>query len=127
MEIKYRKSIIHQVVDGVEMDTEVLLPDFEVPQETRPIGKWGMMRRTYLKEAKPFLWTDLVLTGKLFTHLADINEQATDRFHLIMRQMMEAEGVTEELKRTDQMEWVRSVNSIANRAEEIIMQELIYC
>ena len=68
-----------------------------------------------------------MITGKLFSHLADINEDATNRFQLLMRQMMKAEGVTEELKRTDQMEWIRSVNSIVSRAEEIIRQELIYC
>lgn len=127
MEIKYKEAVIRQSVDGVEMETEVLLPDIKIPEEKRPIGKWGRMHRTYLKNEKPALFSQLALDGTLHTYLADLNEQATDRFNLIMEQMMEAEGVPEELKRTDQMEWVRLAYSIKDRAEEIIKAELIYC
>lgn len=103
------------------------VPDIKIPDEKRSIGKWGRMHQNYLQEANPALFSQLVLTGKLHTYLADINEQATDRFNLIMRQMMDAEGVNEALKRKDQMEWVRSVNFIISRAEEIIRRELICC
>ena len=126
--MKELKPRIHDEKNGLDyvLVGDYYVPDIKLPEETRPIGKWGMMRRTYLKEARPILWTDLVITGKVFTHLADINEDATNRFHLLMRQMMKAEGVTEELKRIDQMEWIRSVNSIINRVEEMIKEELIY-
>ena len=84
------------------------------------------MHREYLKEHDPMLFNDLVLEGQLWTYLADLNEQAQERLSLIVEQMKAAEGVTEELKAADQMEWVGAMNSILNRAEEIILQEMIY-
>ena len=94
--------------------------------EQRPIGKWGRMHRKYLKEHRPFLFNDLILSGQLWTYLADLNEQAQDRLSLIIDQMKASEGVTEDLKATDQMAWVGAMNSIRNRAEEIILREMIY-
>ena len=73
------------------------------------------------------VYSDLLLSGKLHTVLADLNEQATDRLNLMIRQMAEAEGVTEAMKAENQMLWVQSMNSIRSRAEEIIKAELIYC
>ena len=96
------------------------------PEEQRPIGKWGRMHRDYLKEHHPILFNDLILSGRLWTYLADLNEQAQERLSLIVDQMKEAEGVTEELKATDQMVWIGAMNSIRNRAEEIILREMIY-
>ena len=95
-------------------------------EEQRPIGKWGRMHRDYIKEHRPILFNDLILSGHLWVYLVDLNEQAQERLDTIMEQMKDAEGVTEELKRTQQMEWVRRCNNIHNRAEEIILQEMIY-
>lgn len=95
-------------------------------EEQRPIGKWGRMHRDYIKEHRPILFNDLILSGHLWVYLVDLNEQAQERLDTIMEQMKAADGVTEELKRTHQMEWVQRCNNIHNRAEEIILQELIY-
>ncbi len=102
------------------------IPNIVLPEENRPIGKWGRMRREYLKEHHPILFNDLVLSGQLWTYLADLNEQAQERLFLIIDQMKAVEGVTEELKVADQMAWVQAMNNIRNRAEEIILSELIY-
>ena len=109
-----------------------LIGDYYIPfltlssEEQRPIGKWGRMHREYLKEHRPILFNDLILNGQLWTYLADLNEQAQERLSLMVEQMKASEGVTEEVKATDQMAWVGAMNSIRNRAEEIILRELIY-
>ena len=109
-----------------------LIGDYYIPvltlssEEQRPIGKWGRMHRDYLKEHHPILFNDLILRGRLWTYLADLNEQAQERLSLIIEQMKEAEGVTEELKASNQMAWVGAMNSIRNRAEEIVLREMIY-
>ena len=109
-----------------------LIGDYYIPiltlssEEQRPIGKWGRMHRDYLKEHRPILFNDLVLSDRLWTYLADLNEQAQDRLSLIIEQMKASEGVTEELKAADQMAWVGAMRSIRNRAEEIILREMIY-
>ena len=105
---------------------DYFIPDLKLPEETRPIGKWGRMHREYLKELHPIQYTNLVLSCKLWTYLADLNERAQERLDRIMQQMKEAEGVTEALKATDPMAWVQRMNNIAARAEEIIREELIY-
>ena len=102
------------------------IPDLNLPEEHRPIGKYGRMHREYLREVHPVKLNTLTLTGELWTYLADLNEQAQNRLDTIMEQMKAAEGVTEELKRTQQMEWVQRCNNIYNRAEEIVLYELIY-
>ena len=94
--------------------------------EQRPIGKWGRVHRDYLKEHRPILFNDLILSGQLWTYLADLNEQAQERLSLIIEQMKASEGVTEDLKAADQMAWVGAMNSIRNRAEEIILREMIF-
>ena len=101
------------------------IPDLKLPHEERPIGKYGRMHREYLKEHNPMMFNDLVLEGQLWTYLADLNEQAQGRLSLIVEQMKVSEGVTEELKASDQMAWVRAMNSIYNRAEEIVIHELV--
>ncbi len=102
------------------------IPDIRLPEENRPIGRWGRMHRDYIKEHNPIHFNDLCLSGELWTYLADLNEQAQSRLELIIEQMKVAEGVTEEMKASDQMTWVRAMNSIRNRAEEIIIREMIY-
>ena len=102
------------------------IPDSKLPQETRPIGKYGRMHREYLKEHNPMRFDDLVLSGQLWTYLADLNEQAQTRLELIIEQMKASEGVTETMKASNQMSWVQAMNSIHNRAEEIILSELVF-
>ena len=102
------------------------IPDLKLPEENRPIGRYGRLHREYLKQEHPARYSSLILTGKLWTYLADLNEQAEKRRDLIIEQMKAAEGVTEELKARNQLEWVGRMNNIRNRAEEIINSELIY-
>ena len=102
------------------------IPDIRLPEENRPIGRWGRMHRDYIKEHNPIRFNDLCLSGELWTYLADLNEQAQERLFLIVEQMKAAEGVSEELKAANQMAWVGAMNSIRNRAEEIILREMIY-
>ena len=119
---------IHDDTNGLDY---VLVGDYYIPalrltEESRPIGHWGRRRKAYLEEARPALYCSLLLSGKLWTHLADVDGQAQERLDLIMEQMKAAEGVTEKLKADDQLEWVRRCNSIRNRAKEIIYTELVY-
>ena len=102
------------------------IPDLKLPKEERPIGKYGRMHRDYLREYNPVMFDDLVLTGRLWTYLADLNEQAENRLQLMIQQMQEAEAVTEVLKASNQLAWVQAINSIRNRAEEILREELIF-
>ena len=105
---------------------DYFMPDLTLPEESRSIGKWGRMHREYLREHKPIQYNCLLLSGKLWTYLADLNEQAQDRLDRIIEQMKTAEGITEDLKANDPMAWVGAMNNIRNRAEEIILQKLIY-
>ena len=102
------------------------IPNIALPEENRPIGRWGRLHRDYLEQHHPIRFNDLVLSDQLWTYLADLNEQAQERLSLIVEQMKASEGVTEELKAADQLAWVGAMNSIRNRAEEIISRELIY-
>ena len=102
------------------------IPDLTLSEESRPIGKWGRMHREYLKEHKPILYNCLLLSGKLWTYLADLNQQAQDRLERIIEQMKAAEGITEVLKASDPMAWVQRMNNIRARAEEIIREEMIF-
>ena len=102
------------------------IPDIRLLGESRPIGRWGRMHRDYIKEHNPIRFKDLCLSGELRTYLADLNEQAQNRLEFIIEQMKVAEDVTEGMKKTDQMAWVGAMNSIRNRAEEIILREMIY-
>ena len=119
---------IHDDTNGLDY---VLVGDYYIPalrltEESRPIGHWGRRRKAYLEEARPALYCSLLLSGKLWTHLADVDGQAQERLDLIMEQMKAAEGVTEELKAQNQLAWVQHMNSIRSRAEEIIYAELVY-
>ena len=104
-----------------------LIPDLVLEEQPDGwIGKYGIMRQEYLKKWKKSLYNDLLLSGKLKQHLLDINRDAQEEFETIVRQTAKAEGVTEELKKRDQMEWVRCMNSIRDRADEFIRHDLIY-
>lgn len=119
---------IHDDTNGLDyvLAGDYYIPAIELPgDDERPIGKWGRMHRAYLEETNPLLLNHLILTGKLHSYLANLNEQAQDRCQLIIKQMAAAEGVTEDLKRRSQREWIKAMNSIASRAEEIIKSELI--
>ena len=102
------------------------IPDLTLPEEPRPMGKWGRMHREYLKATHPITYTNLILFGKLWTYLADLNEQAQLRLDTLVSQMKASEEITEALKASDPMQWVRRMNSIRDRAEEILREELIY-
>ena len=121
------RTIIQEHGIRYQLEGDYYLPILELPEENRPIGRWGRLHKAYLKHHRPILYQSLLLSGKLYTVLADLNEQATERCSLIIRQMAEAEGITEELKANDPMRWVQAMNSIRSRAEEIIRDEMIYC
>ena len=118
---------IHDDENGLDyvLAGDYYIPVLTVSEEHRSIGRWGRMHRDYLQEEHPALLSDLTLSGKLWTYLADLNELAQARLLLVTAQMQEAEGVDENLKRRDQMEWIRRMNSIRSRAEEIVLHELI--
>ena len=105
---------------------DYFVPDWKLPEEARPIGRWGRIHRDYLKEHRPVLFNQLVLSGNLSTYLADINEQAQQRGAVLITQLIARNNVTEELKGADQIEWIRRMNSIQNQAEEHLMDELIH-
>ena len=119
---------IHDDNNGLDyvLVGDYYLPVLSLPEETRPIGCCGMLRKEYLKEHKSGMYSCLLLTARLDSHLADVNEQAQERFELIEAQMRSAEGVTEDLKAQNPMEWVRRANNIRNRAQEIVLNELVY-
>ena len=121
MKEKITKNGIRYVLVG-----DYYIPDLKLPEEERSIGKYGRMHREYLKENKPVLFNDLVLSCQFWTYLADMNEQALNRLQAIISQMQKAESVTEKMKEDNQWEWIQRMGSIHNRAEEIVFNELIY-
>ena len=95
-------------------------------EDAQPIGMWGRKHLRYIKEHRPVLHTTLLLSGKLNSHLVEIDNRATEMFDLLMKQLAEKEGITEQLKATDQMAWVQHMNNIRNAAEEIVNAEVIF-
>ena len=126
MEIKYRKSVLHQTVGGEDMETEVMLPDFGDEQEQRAIGIWGQRHLRYIREHRVALYTELLTCGRLNAYLADLNEEAEAMLSRLVKQLAEKEGVTEKLKAEDGMKWVQAMNNIRNRAAEVVYNDLIY-
>ena len=122
---KLKERITENGIDYILVG-DYYIPDLKLPEESRPIGRYGRLHREYLKQEHPARYSSLILTGKLWTYLADLNEQAEERLDLIIEQMKAVEGVTEELKAQNQLEWVGRMNNIRNRAEEIIKSEMIY-
>ena len=92
---------------------------------TSPIGMWGRKHQQYLKKHRPMIYSDLILSGKLYSHLADIDTQARNKLHLLVIRLAEKGGINEQLKSQDQMAWIAAMSNIRNRAEEIVLQELI--
>ena len=99
--------------------------DGEEPEDNRPIGRWGRMHEDYLKKNKRHVFDSMFMSGKLHSYLADIDEQAREMFETLVEQMKEAEGVTEQLKEENQLEWVCRMGNIEQRVREIVCAELI--
>ena len=104
----------------------IYYPNLVSTDEEPHYGKYGMMRKTYLKEHRPVMYSLYILEDRLVEHLNLVDDEAQERIDVLMRQMMEKQGITEEMKAHDQMEWVRAVNNIRNAAEEIVHNEIIY-
>ena len=123
-----QKNILHDDSNGLDYVVvgDYYLPMMDLPEETRPIGYWGMLRKEYLKNHKSGMYSYLLLTGKLDSYLADLNEQSQKQYELAEAQMRSAEGVTEKLKAQNPIEWVRQCNNIRNRVREIVLSELVY-
>ncbi len=119
------KSIFEEMGGTYSDINGYLLPNLAIP-ESPPLSKWGRMRRRYLKEQRPALYSSMLLTGRLDQYLTAIDKACEGQMELLAKQMSQREGVTEALKATDQMAWVCRMNNIRNRAEEIVLQELIY-
>lgn len=124
------KNSIHDNANGLDytLVNDHYLPNLTVaaPAEQHPTGRWGRLHKKYLQEHHPIRYNQLLLSGELGGYLAALDKQSEEQLALTVRQMQEAEGVTEALKAADQLEWVRRMNSIRNRAEEIIKSELIF-
>ena len=124
------KNSIHDNANGLDytLVNDHYLPNLTAaaPAEQDPTGRWGRLHKTYLKAQHPVRYNQLLLSGELSGYLAKLDKQTEEQLALTVRQMQEAEGVTEALKAADQLEWVRRMNSIRNRAEEIIKSELIF-
>ena len=123
------KKHIHDSANGLDY---TLVNDHDLPNLTvaapaeHPTGRWGRLHKMYLKEQHPIRYNQLLLSGELGGYLAKLDKQTEEQLALIIRQMQEAEGVTEALKAADQLEWVRRMNNIRNRAEEIVYNEIVY-
>ena len=121
------KSLFEEMGGTYRREGDYLIPNLKLPDtEHYQIGKYGMMRKTYLKEHRPVLYNTLFLNGTLYRHLAEIDQTCNKRMELMIRQMAEHEGVTEALKASDQMAWVGAMNNIRSRAEEILLTEVVY-
>ena len=121
------KSIFEEMGGTYRREGDYLIPNLTLPDTgDYTIGKYGRMRRTYLKDHHPAFYSTLILDGTLFKHLAEIEQACNERMEVITTAMVKQEGVTEALKAADQMEWVRRMNNLRNRAEEVVLQELVY-
>ena len=121
------KTIFEEVGGTYRQVGDYFIPNITLPDDGEyQIGKYGRMRRSYLKEYRKILYNNYVLEETLFKHLAEIDQACNERIENIVSAMAKQEGVTEALKAADQIEWVRRMNSIRNRAEEIVLHELVY-
>ena len=120
------KSLFEQMGGTYTQQGDYYLPDLKLPpEEDRPVGVWGQHRLRYLREHRPILYTNLKTTGQLRSHLADVEEQANALFFRLVKDYAASEGVTEQLKATDQMKWVQKMNTIRECANELVMKEVI--
>ena len=121
------KSLFEEMGGTYRKEGDYYIPNLKLPpMPDYQIGKYGRMRRSYLKEYRKILYNNYVLEGMLFKHLAEIDQACNERMEILVSAMAKQEGVTEALKAADQIEWIRCMNSIRNRAEEIILTELVY-
>ena len=120
-----KKSLFEQMGGTYHQEGDYFLPNLAVP-ESVPVGVWGQRRRRYLREHRKALYNALLLSGKLDSHLADINQQAEDMFSQLVDQIANQENITEQLKADRQMEWVRRMNNIRNRVTEIVNTMFIF-
>ena len=123
--MKTQKTFFEQMGGTYKQSGDYLLPNLAI-EEYPSIGKYGRMRKEYLKEEHLVIFSMLLLSGKLYQHLLEIDETCEVRMELLIHQMAKREGVTEVLKAVDQMAWVARINSIRSRAEEIVLHELVY-
>ena len=123
-----KKTLFEQMGGAYTLQGDYYLPDLVLPaEENRSVGVWGQRHLRYLKQHRKVLYTNLLTSGKLDSYLADIDKQAEDMFFRLVEQMAEREGVTEQLKAENQIEWVRAMNSIQHRVTELVNAELIFC
>ena len=121
------KSLFEEMGGTYRQEGDYLVPNLALPDEDDyEIGKYGRMRLDYLKEHRKILYTNYVTEGTLSKHLSEIDQACTERMEIIVPAMVKMEGVNEELKAADQMEWVRRMNGVRNRAEEIILREVVF-
>ena len=121
------KSLFEEMGGTYRQEGDYLIPNLTLPDEPEyQIGKYGHLRRSYLKEYHPVLYANFLTSGTLHRHLAEIDQACNERMEIIVSDMAKQEGVTESLKAADQLEWVRRMNSIHSRAEEIVLTELVY-
>lgn len=121
------KSIFEEMGGTYHQVGDYFIPNITLPDDGEyQIGKYGRMRCSYMREYRKILYNTYVLEGTLFKHLAEIDQACNERMEILVSAMAKQEGVTEALKAADQMEWIRCMNSICNRAEEIILTELVY-
>ena len=121
------KSLYEQMGGTYRQEGDYLIPNLLPPEGSdTPLGKYGRLRRTFLKEHHNGIYTAMLMDGSLLDHLYEIDQSCKERLELIVSQMAERENVTEALKASGQMEWVRSMNSIYNRAEEIVLADIVY-
>lgn len=120
------KKRIHENGIDYVLVGDYYVPEMKLSEEKRTMGHYGRLHREYLRRVKPMVYDDLILTGQMWTYLADLNEQATERRNVMMQQFMEKENVTEELKQQNRYEWVRRMNGIRSRVDEIIKKEMVY-
>ena len=122
-----QKTIFEQLGGTYSQQGDYMLPNLTLPDTKEyVIGKYGHMRQRYLKKHRPILYTNLLTSCKLSEHLADIEEECSERMDSLVKAMAKQEGVTEALKSADQMACVRRMNNIRNRAEEIVLNEIVY-
>ena len=119
------KSLFEQMGGTYHREGDYLLPDVELPEE-KPIGVWGTRHYHHLRKTNRILFSQLTISGKMNDYLAEIDKQAEEMFSLLVKQLAERDGISEVLKAADQMEWVRQMNGIRNRAAEIVNKELIF-
>ena len=121
------KSVFEEMGGTYRREGDYLIPNLELPDtEHYQIGKYGHLRQTYLREHRPGLYNDLILSGTLYRHLAEVDQTCYEHVDLLVRQMAKREGVTEALKASNQLEWVGRMNNIRSRAEEIVLAEGVY-